>query len=188
LPGFQVAEFPGLQLTAQQTVRIDGTLRVATQAETVSVTAEAAPVITTEVSNIAETKSGDLLEDLPLALAARAGGSTSALTTIGSQPGVQTDSSGNLSVVGLKPAMLSTSIDGISSLMPRSSAPMTELFPSNDSIAEIRVNEVNNSAEYSGVADVTAERRQRQTAHDANHGTVGVLTAVCNLPVGALYE
>src|SRR5215467_14647834 len=73
LPGFQVAEYTSIQLTARQTVRIDGTLRVATQAETVSVTAEAAPVVNTEVSNIAETKSGQELADLPIALAARSG-------------------------------------------------------------------------------------------------------------------
>ena len=64
LPGFQVAEYPNIQLLARQTIRIDGQLMVATQAETVNVTAEAAPVITTEVSSIAETKTGrELLEN-----------------------------------------------------------------------------------------------------------------------------
>src|SRR5262249_15497311 len=43
LPGFQVSEVTSVQLTARQTVRIDGTMKVATQAESVSVTAEAAP-------------------------------------------------------------------------------------------------------------------------------------------------
>ena len=155
LPGFQVAEYTSIQLTARQTIRIDGTMTVATQAETVSVTAEAAPVINTEVSNIAETKSSRELIELPVAITARSSGSTSALTTLTAQPGVQTDASGNISVVGTKPAMLSTSIDGISSIAPRSSAPMAELFPSNDSIAEIRVSEVNNSAEFGGVSDIT---------------------------------
>jgi Carboxypeptidase regulatory-like domain/TonB dependent receptor len=155
LPGFQVAEYTGIQLTARQTIRIDGTMTVATQAETVSVTAEAAPVINTEVSNIAETKSGQELIELPVAVTARSTGSTSALTTLTSQPGVQIDANGNISVVGTKPAMLSASIDGISSIGPRSSAVMAELFPSNDSIAEIRVSEVNNSAEFGGVSDIT---------------------------------
>src|SRR6185295_7219993 len=126
-----------------------------TQAETVNVTAEAAPVINTEVSNIAETKTGQELVDLPIAITARSTGSTSALSTLTSQPGVQTDASGNISVVGTKPAMLSTSIDGISSVGPRTSAPLAELFPSNDSIAEIRVSEVNNSAEFGGISDIT---------------------------------
>src|SRR6267143_256889 len=155
MPGFQVAEYTNIQLTARQTIRIDGTMTVATQAETVSVTAEAAPVINTEVSNIAETKSGLELVELPVAVTARSTGSTSALSTLTSQPGVQIDSSGNISVVGTKPAMLSTSIDGISSIGPRTSAPLAELFPSNDSIAEIRVSEVNNSAEYGGISDIT---------------------------------
>jgi len=155
LPGFQVAEYTSIQLSARQTVRIDGTLSVATQAETVSVTAEAAPVINTEVSNIAETKTGQELLMLPIAVTARSTGSTSALTTLTVQPGVQTDASGNISVVGTKPAMLSTSVDGITSIAPRSSATMAELFPSNDTIAEIRVSEVNNTAEFGGVSDIT---------------------------------
>src|SRR5213593_2932856 len=155
MPGFQVAEYTGIQLLARQTVRIDGAMAVATQAETVSVTADAAPVITTEVSNIAETKSGRELVELPIAVTARSTGSTSPITTLTSQPGVQTDANGNVSVVGTKPAMLSTSIDGISSIGPRTSAPLAELFPSFDSIAEIRVSEINNSAEFGGISDIT---------------------------------
>src|SRR5881296_2886805 len=155
MPGFQVAEYTNIQLLARQTIRIDGQMTVATQAETVSVTADAAPVITTEVSNIAETKSGRELVELPIAVTARSTGSTSPITTLTSQPGVQTDASGNISVVGTKPAMLSTSIDGISSIGPRTSAPLAELFPSFDSIAEIRVSEINNSAEFGGISDIT---------------------------------
>jgi hypothetical protein len=155
LPGFQPAEYTQVQLLARQTIRIDGQLRVATQAETVSVTAEAAPVINTEVSNIAETKTGRELIELPIAVTARSTGSTSPLSTLTTQPGVQTDASGNISVVGTKPSMLSTSIDGISSIGPRTSAPLAELFPSLNSIAEIRVSEVNNTAEFGGVSDIT---------------------------------
>jgi hypothetical protein len=55
LLGFQVAEYPNIQLLARQSIRIDGQLAVAT-AESVSVTAEAAPVITTEVSSIAKRR------------------------------------------------------------------------------------------------------------------------------------
>jgi len=155
VPGFRVAEYTNIQLQSRQTIRIDGQMIVASQTETVSVTAEAAPVINTEVSNIAEMKTGQELTDLPVSVTARSTGSTSALSTLTSQPGVQTDASGNISVVGTKPAMLSTSIDGISSIAPRSSATMAELFPSNDSIAEIRVSEVNNTAEFGGISDIT---------------------------------
>src|SRR5882672_3374177 len=155
MPGFQVAEYTNVQLQARQTIRIDGQMIVASQVETVSVTAEAAPVINTEVSNIAETKTGRELVDLPISVTARSNGSTSPLSTLTSQPGVQTDASGNISVVGTKPSMLSTSIDGISSIGPRTSAPLAELFPSFNSIAEIRVSEVNNTAEFGGISDIT---------------------------------
>jgi hypothetical protein len=51
--------------------------------------------------------------------------------------------------------MLSVSLDGVSSMGPRTSAPLAELFPSFNSIAEIRVSEVNNTAEFGGTSDIT---------------------------------
>jgi hypothetical protein len=38
---------------------------------------------------------------------------------------------------------------------PRTAGPLTELFPSFNAIAEIRVSEVNNSAEFGGISDIT---------------------------------
>ncbi|HTR36677.1 MAG TPA: hypothetical protein VMH80_12285 [Bryobacteraceae bacterium] len=153
-PGFQVATYT-IELQARQTVRIDGQITVAAQAQSVNVTSEAAPVVNTDVSNIAETKTGRELVDLPVAIATRASGSTSPMSTLTTQPGVQTDSSGNISVAGTKPAMTQISIDGISSMGPRSNGPLTELFPSFNSIAEIHVSELDNSAEYGGISDIT---------------------------------
>jgi Carboxypeptidase regulatory-like domain/TonB dependent receptor len=154
-PGFQPTTFPSIDLLSRQTIRTDGTLALAGQSASVTVNAEVESVITTEVSNIAETKLGRELNDLPVAIASRGLGSTSAITTLTTQAGVQTDNSGNLSVAGSKPSMLSVSIDGISTMSPRSSAPIAELFPSFGGIAEIRVSEVNNAAEYGGVSDIT---------------------------------
>ncbi|MBC8166784.1 MAG: TonB-dependent receptor, partial [Bryobacteraceae bacterium] len=153
-PGFSVATYT-VELLSRQTVRVDGRLPVASQTERVNVTAEAAPVVNSEVSSIAETKTGRELVDLPIAITSRANGSTSPLATLTTQPGVQTDAAGNISVVGSKPSMLSISIDGISSMGPRTSAPLAELFPSFNSIAEIRVSEVNNTAEFGGTSDIT---------------------------------
>ena len=126
-----------------------------------NVTAETAPAIESEVSNIAQTKSGRELVDLPVAIATRSSGSTSPFSTLTTQSGVQTDASGNISVAGTKPSMLSMSIDGISSMGPRSSGPLTEMFPSFNAIAEIRVSEVNNAAEYGGVSDITHHFKER---------------------------
>ena len=154
-PGFQPATFKNLILTSRQTLRIDGTLSVAAQTEAVTVLAAGEPTTTTEVSAIAETKSGRELVDLPVAIGLRALGSTSAISTLTTQPGVQTDANGNLSVAGAKPGMLSVTVDGISTMNPRSSAPIAELFPSFGTISEIRVSEVNNAAEFGGVSDIT---------------------------------
>jgi hypothetical protein len=153
-PGFQhtIAE---VELLARQTARIDGHLAVATQTETVNVEVSAAPVINTEVSNLSETKTGRELVDLPVAITTRGTGSTSPMSTLTTQPGVQTDAAGGISVAGAKPSMLSMSIDGISSIGPRTAGPLTEMFPSFYSIAEIKVSEVNNTAEYGGISDIT---------------------------------
>ncbi len=154
-PGFEPLTFKELLLTARETVREDGALSLVGQAQTVNVSSSSEPVITTEVSNIAETKSGQELLDLPIAISSRALGSTSAITTLTTQNGVQTDNSGNLSVAGTKTSSLSITIDGISTMNVRTEAPISELFPSFGTISEIRVSEVNNAAEFGGVADIT---------------------------------
>ena len=52
------------------------------------------------MSNIAESKLGRELIDLPVALGSRASRLTSAFATLTTQPGVETDNSGNISVAG----------------------------------------------------------------------------------------
>jgi hypothetical protein len=160
--GFQRTTYDNVGLTARETVRVDGTLSLTRQTETVSVNS-VTETITTEVSNLAETQTGRELNDLPVAIASRAGGSTSPFTTLTTQAGVQTDSNGNISIAGAKPSMISYSLDGISNADTRGvngAAPiLKELFPSFNSIAEIRISEVNNSAEFSGISDVTTISR-----------------------------
>ncbi len=153
--GFESAKYSDVVLETRQTVRVDGTLSVASQTQTVTVSEASAAPISTDVSNIAETKVGRELNDLPIAVSSRAAGSTSAITTLTTQPGVEVDNSGNISVAGAKPSQLSISIDGISSMSPRNSAPIAELFPSFDTIAEIHVSEINNTAEFGGISDIT---------------------------------
>src|SRR5215831_10029723 len=157
--GFQSSVHSDLVLTARQTVRVDATLGLGTQTEAITVNTAAEPVITTEASTLAETKTGRELVDLPIAIASRASGSTSPITTLTTQTAVQTDATGNISIAGSKPAMVSYSLDGITNSNPKmlngATPVLAELFPSFHSIAEIRVNEVNNSAEFSGVSDVT---------------------------------
>jgi carboxypeptidase family protein len=154
-PGFQKVTRTNLQLLARQTVRVDGVMALSSQAQIVEVNTEGVAPIATEVSNIAETKLGRELIDLPVALSSRALGSTSAFSTLTTQPGVAIDNDGQISVAGSNRDMLSISIDGISTMSARNSAPITELFPAFDGIAEIRVSEINNTAEFGGISDVT---------------------------------
>lgn len=155
LQGFRNEVMPLVALTARETRRLDVTLRLSSDTQTVIVDDYAAPVITTEVSNLAATKVGDELVSLPVAIYSRSSGSTSPISTLTTEPGVQTDDSGQLSVMGTTAALMSVTIDGISSVGVEYSGPVNEMFPSFNSIEEIRVSESNNNAEFSGVADIT---------------------------------
>ena len=159
---FQKQEFSEFQILARETRRLDATLQVATQAQSVRVES-ALPTVQTDTSNIAETKTGRELIDLPVAIATRGAGSTSPLSTLTTQPGVQTDQNGRISVAGGNQSQLSVTIDGISTMGPKTSEQLpsgtdpgiTELFPSFYAIEEIRVSEVIGPAEFSGVSDIT---------------------------------
>ena len=154
-PGFEKESLPAISLTARETRRVDANLKLGAETQTVVVDDSAAAIITTDVSNLAETKAGDELVELPVAIYSRSTGSTSPISTLTTEAGVQTDDSGNLAVDGTTAALLSVTIDGISSVGVEYSGPVNEMFPSFNSIEEIRVSESNNSAEFGGVADIT---------------------------------
>ncbi len=154
-PGFQTAAVKDIVLTARNVRRVDVTLKPKSETQTVEVLDTALAVISTDVSNLAETKIGDELVELPVAIYSRSTGSTSPISTLTTEAGVQTDDGGNLDVSGTTAALLSVTIDGISSVGVEYSGPVNEMFPSFNSIEEIRVSESNNNAEFSGVADIT---------------------------------
>ena len=141
--GFQSQTMSSISLTARETRRADATMRVSGDVQTVVVDDKSAvPVITTDVSNLAETKVGDELVKLPVAIYSRSTGSTSPISTLTTEAGVQTDDSGNLAVLGTTAALLSVTVDGISSVGVEYSGPVNEMFPSFNSIEEIRVERV----------------------------------------------
>jgi len=155
--GFQKEEFSQFDLLARESRRLDANLKLGTQTQSIKVEATDVADVQTDTSNIAETKTGRELVDLPVAIATRAAGSTSPISTLTTQPGVQTDANGNISVAGGNPSQLSVTIDGVSVMGPKAAenGPIAELFPSFYAIEEIRVSEVINPAEYGGVADIT---------------------------------
>jgi hypothetical protein len=153
--GFETASLPEIDLTARETRHLDVALKAGAENQTVMVVDNPLPVITTDVSNLAETKTGAELVDLPVAIYSRSTGSTSPISTLTTEAGVQTDDSGELAVAGTTAALLWVTVDGISSVGVEYSGPVNEMFPSFNSIEEIRVSESNNSAEFGGVADIT---------------------------------
>ncbi len=153
--GFEAARFDGLDLQAREVKRVDAKLIVGSATQTVTVQDSGAGVITTDVSSLSETKTGVELTTLPVAVYSRSTGSTSPIDTLSTEPGVQVDDSNDLVIDGTTPALMSYTIDGISSVDVENSGPINELFPSFNSISEITISGSNNNAEFSGVADVT---------------------------------
>jgi len=168
-PNFEKESLPQIMLTARETRRLDAILKPGAATQTVTVVDDPAPVITTDVSNLAETKVGDELVELPVAIYSRSTGSTSPISTLTTEAGVETDDGGNLAVMGTTAALLSVTIDGISSVGVEYSGPVNEMFPSFNSIEEIRVSESNNNAEFGGVADITTVSK---AGTDRFHGGV----------------
>ena len=152
-PGFQITESQTFTLDARATGRLDMDLKVASQATSVNV--EAVSIVQTDASNVSETKGSLELTNLPVAITTRSQGSTSAFSTLTAQPGVQIDNNNNIIVAGATPSQISLTVDGISSVGPGSLGALAELFPSFNSIEEIKISESLNPAEFGGVADVT---------------------------------
>ncbi len=150
--GFQTFVASEVMLVARQTLRVDAALKAGQVTEQVSITANAG-VITTETQTISSAFEPQKILNLPANY--RAAGSTSPYILIASLPGVQADNGNNFSIQGALPSQSQFSLDGISTTNVRGNAPLTQAFPSAESIAEIKVQGVGNAAEYGQVGDVT---------------------------------
>jgi hypothetical protein len=154
--GFKVFKASQLDLNARQTMRVDIKLDLGQVSETVSVSA-VAPVITTDSSAISSTFGTQEVLELPTNY--RGAGSTSPLRLLASQPGIQSDNSYNFALQGGLPAQTQVSLDGISTVNAASNSPLGQLFPSAESIAEMKVQGVGNNAEFGQVGDITTTSR-----------------------------
>ena len=154
--GFKSVKTAPLELTTRQTLRVDLKLELGQVSETVSVTA-AAPVVTTDTATIASTFDTKQVLELPTNY--RGAGSTSPLRLLAFQPGIQSDNSYNFSLQGSLPAQTQISLDGISTVSAASNSPLGQLFPSAESIAEMKVQGVGNNAEFGQVGDITTTSR-----------------------------
>jgi hypothetical protein len=149
--GFEQFTTSDVTLTARQTLRVDAAMTVGRVSESVTITSAGA--IASETQTIASAIGAERIMALPANL--RASGSTSPYGLIATLPGVQGDNGGNVTVQGALPSQTQFSVDGISITNVGGNGPITEAFPSSESLQEIKVQGVGNAAEFGEVGDVT---------------------------------
>lgn len=165
-PGFQSKWISNLELAARETLRVDVGLEIGTAQQEVTVDASAAGAIETETPAVASTLNAQSVMNLPANY--RASGSTSPLNLVQALPGVQPDTGPgtttptangtppiNFSVQGGQPFQTETSVDGVSTQNVTNNTPLSDAFPSAESIAEIRVDGVSNNAEFGQAGEIT---------------------------------
>jgi hypothetical protein len=151
--GFKAEVHNDVQLLARQEVREEFVLTVGTRAEVVEVN-DVATAINSETPAI--TASFDSRDVLELPANYRADGSTSPLKLVATLPGVQPDSNGKYSVQGGLPFMSETSVDGITTQNAGSNNPLSDAWPSAETITELRVDGVGNNAEFGQPGAITS--------------------------------
>ena len=150
-PGFAQFRVPSAALTARQTLRIDVTLTIKSQTQTIEV-ADTIATINTENGIISDSINNQQIMELPLNNRAT---TTSPLGALAVSPNVQQDSSGNIALGGASSSMVNFSVDGISTANVRQNGALQDAYPSQEGISEVKVTSFNNSAEFAQVGDVT---------------------------------
>jgi hypothetical protein len=150
--GFREVALTDIRLAARQIVRAD--LRLTVGGTTEKVTVEAQPeLINTESQTISTSFTSTEVLGLPANY--RGAGSTSPYNLLAFLPGVTGDKDGNITVQGAGTNQIEYTMDGISTASVRYSGPQKDLFPSAESISEMKVQGVGDSAEYGQVGDIT---------------------------------
>jgi len=152
--GFQKYSTKPFPLEARQTVRIDAELVTGGVATEVLVV-DAAPLVNTENPTIAAATSNRQLQQLPFVFRTS---NTTPISAIAVLPEVQKGTANEFSLSGSLPYQNEVSVDGILTTNVRRNGigdGGENIFPSIESIQEIKVSSINNSAEYAQVGDIT---------------------------------
>ena len=152
--GFQKFATQPFPLEARQTVRIDAELVTGAVATEVQVV-DAAPLVNTENPTIAAATSNRQLQQLPFVFRTS---NTTPISAIAVLPEVQKGTSNEFSLSGSLPYQNEVSVDGILTTNVRRNGigdGGENIFPSIETIQEIKVSSINNSAEYAQVGDIT---------------------------------
>lgn len=152
--GFRKFEHRDIMLEALRTVRIDLRLELAGTGTEITVTG-GTPVVETDASNLSDVKSSRQIRDLPLNILSTmsATGDSGVLNYVWLAP---TGYAGKgFSMGGSHGTQAYFNVDGISSNSPAFGSQNYPAQPALDSIQEIRIDMVNNKAEFGEVANVT---------------------------------
>ncbi|MGA8765335.1 MAG: carboxypeptidase regulatory-like domain-containing protein [Candidatus Sulfotelmatobacter sp.] len=150
--GFRELIVKDVRLTTRQIVRTD--LKLVVGATTENVTVEAhAELVNTESESISTSITSTEVLGLPANY--RGAGSTSPYNLLAFLPGVTGDKYNNFSVQGTGVNQVQYTIDGIDTSSVRYSGPQVDMFPSAESISEMKVQGAGGGAEYGGAADIT---------------------------------
>jgi hypothetical protein len=145
-PGFEKWSVYGVVLTVRQELRLDLSLSVGTVQQVVQVTGDSVGAIETDSATISGDFTADDATNLPVNTRASFSG-TSAAAIFGTLPGVQDDGSG-ISLQGALPYQIDVTIDGVTAKSNGGGSFMHDVFPSTESIAEIRADGVLANAEF----------------------------------------
>lgn len=151
-PGFRVFLVKEVALDSRQTLRVDVSLQLGEVTQTVEVSAVAG-VIATDSPAISSNLTPEKVASLPANF--RASANTTPYSLLQTLPGAQADNGGGLAIQGGLPAQSESSSDGISITSVTGNSPNRNLFPSIESIGEIKVQGVGNSAEFGQPGDIT---------------------------------
>lgn len=166
LSGFQTFRSEPFRVDARQTVRIDTGLVVGGLAEQVEVR-RVAPLINTETPTVGGKVGHRELQELPFTFRTQ---NTSPIPAIQAIPEVQRVGE-QFSLSGGLPYQTEVSVDGILTTSVRRNGIGAEginVFPSIESVEEIKVSSVNNTAEFAQLGDITTVSRP---GTNALHGT-----------------
>ena len=151
-PGFRTFTSSELLLVARQSLRIDAALQVGDVTQTVEVTTSAG-VIATDNPAISSNLTPEKVLNLPTNV--RGAGNTTPYAMLQTLPGVQADNGLGLSIQGGLPAQTETSVDGMSITQVTGNSAQRNQFLSVESISEIKVQGVGNTAEFGQPGDIT---------------------------------
>jgi len=150
--GFRAFKVSDLNLIARQTLRVDVALQIGEETQTMEVTSSAG-VIATDSPAISSSLTPESVLNLPSNV--RGAGSTTPYGLLQTLPGVQSDNGGGYSIQGGLPAQSESSVDGISITQLTGNSANRNQFLSVESISEIKVQGVGNTAEFGQPGDIT---------------------------------